>query len=453
MWENIRDIILKLYNKITNKTDREAKDHQADTIDYEKVTGVNLMALVSNKLATLTVTESNINVIPESQNPTKRTEKLNEIAQSMWDNAQEITARAFGTGGVLLLPYAVGGKIYTDIVPRDKFFITSSQGTDIKEASILADVITRKNDTYYRFTDYSIEDNNYVIRNKAIKNHSNTQIPLNTITEWQGIDEEIRIANVDKMLFAYLKSPFNRGRTDNLYGTPITKGSEDIIKQIEDCLNDVYTEFKNKKLKIFVESSLFDKDTKLSADIYKKTQGGGKIEGGAFFEIFDPAFRETAYYTRLNALFELLEKSIGTSRGILTEPTTTGATATEIKRSTYDTYALITNMRHQWEKAANDLVYAYDVLCNYYGLTPKSDYSIEWDWSYSMIESSAESWAQMKDAQAMGIVKKAEARQWLNPSETLEEAQSVIDEITASEPNLESLMPFGDEGIQRHIQR
>ena len=49
----------------------------------------------------------------------------------------------------------------------------------------------------------------------------------------------------------------------------------------------------------------------------------------------------------------------------------------------------------------------------------------------------------MKDGQSMGIVKKAEARQYLFPGETIDESQSVIDEITENEPNLSVLI--GDE--------
>lgn len=441
MLENIRNLIKRIYNKITNKTDEEESKHRADTLAYEDASKPNITAIVANKLATLTVTESALNITLEDGGATKRTEQLHNIAQAMWDNAQEITARAFGTGGVLLLPYAVNGKIYTDIVPRDRFYITSSQGTDIKEATILSDVIIRQGVIYYRLTDFSLDNGSYVIRNRALR--SNSPAPLGILPEWAGIEEEIRIANVDKMLFAYLRSPFNRGRTDNLYGIPITHGSGDIIRQIEECFEQVENEFKQKKVRIFADSSMFNKDDKLS-DLYKKLEVSAAEGAKQFFEAFDPAFRETAYYTRLNALFELLEKSIGTSRGILTEPVTTGATATEIKRSTYDTFALITAMRRQWEKAAADLINAYDVLCNYYGLSPISDYKINFDWSYALIENSSEEWQQLKDGQSMGVIKKAEVRQWLTPTETLEEAQAIVDEITEKEPGLNTLMGLGE---------
>lgn len=36
------------------------------------------------------------------------------------------------------------------------------------------------------------------------------------------------------------------------------------------------------------------------------------------------------------------------------------------------------------------------------------EYDLKFDWSYSMIESRVEGWAQLKDAQAMGVKSKAE---------------------------------------------
>lgn len=44
-----------------------------------------------------------------------------------------------------------------------------------------------------------------------------------------------------------------------------------------------------------------------------------------------------------------------------------------------------------------------------------------------MIESSSESWGQLKDALDMGIKSKVELRQWLNPNETADEARKVLE--------------------------
>ena len=67
-----------------------------------------------------------------------------------------------------------------------------------------------------------------------------------------------------------------------------------------------------------------------------------------------------------------------------------------------------------------------------FGLTPagaRGQYEIEYDWDTSMIESSAETFAQLSELQSRGMVSKAELRQWVRGG-TLEEAQEAVDEIS-----------------------
>lgn len=438
MFENLKQLILRLFRIDVDKTDTEDSVHQEETKAYDRITGINMTAILANRLATLTVTESKANIVGDNQ----RSELLGRCFDSMWENAQEITARCFGVGGVALVPYVAGGKVYTAIVPKDRFFITKSQGTDITGATIVADAKKKNTDTYLRFTDYDLQDNAYIIRNRATKNGNPCDLAM--VSEWANIPEEVRIGNVDRLLLAYLKSPFNRGRVGDLYGVPITKGSEDLIKQIEDTLKQVREEFKKKEIKVFADETLFDKENKISGNLFKLLHPTGGISGanatGTFFEVFDPAFRDSAYYNRLNELFILLEKSIGASRGLLTEPVTVGATATEIKRASYDTFALITAMRTQWQKAADALAYAYDVYANAFRLSPGGDYSIQWDWSMSLVESSAETWQQMLQAKSSGAVETVELRQFIFPEETMEEAREVVERIAQNEPSLSSLI-------------
>lgn len=436
-----KDIIFKLFDKIPILSDWATEKHKEYAISYLDTKNINFTAIFANKLASLATTESNVNVVGDN----RRCEVLDEMLQVMWDKAKDITAQALGAGGVVLLPYSSGDKIYTDVVSQDRFAINSMTGEDIREATILADMTVRNNLRYYRYTDYSIDGSTYIIRNKATRD--NSPVPLETIPEWAGIEEEIRIANVDKVLFAYLRCPVDNRNNDVSYGVPITFGSEKIIADIMECLRQINLEYERKQVFVGMDSQLLkkpknsDREQPPASGLFKLLESDD--EGKNFWQIFDPAIRDSSYYSRLSNLFELLEKSVGVSKGILTEPATSGATATEIKRSTYDTYAMIESIRHQWQKAIKHLVYAYDVLANYYSLSPAGDYQIRYDWDYSLIESSQESWQQIKDGQSMGIVRKAEARQYLFPGETMDESQSVIDEIAENEPNLSTLI--GDE--------
>ena len=159
--------------------------------------------------------------------------------------------------------------------------------------------------------------------------------------------------------------------------------------------------------------------------------------------MFDPQFRD--YTTRLQELYRRLESEIGTSKGILSDVQTANATATEIKRSMYDTFTIVDDMRSNIEKAMDDFFYACNVLANAYNLSPQGEYELAFDWSYSLLEDTQQEFSQMMQAESKGIVSKVEIRQWLNPDETLEEAEEKIKEIEESNPDIKQLLGTNNE--------
>lgn len=423
MFEKIKGILWRLFGRKTIVPDIEIAAQDQFGRDYEQAQDINFTAVFANKLASLIVTESLVTA--DGKNP--RAEFIDGCISDVWDQAKKITARALGTGGVVLIPYAAGGKIFTDIVPQDRFYINDVCGRNIRAASVLADVIVRDGKRYARYTDYMLENGVYIIRNRA--ECEGKRIPLEFIQEWKQMQEEIRIANVDKMLFAHLKCPVDNRRAHDFYGVPITYGCGKIIADIRECMEQIRDEFAQKQVRVFADEALFGNSEAIEGTLFKRFMVGGSLENGPFLEVFDPAIRESSYYTRLTHLFELLEKAVGVSRGILTEQVTQGATATEIKRASYDTFALVENMRKNWEKAAQELAYAYNVLAEFYGITPPGDFTIRWDWSYALIESSTESWQELVTGVQLGIIRKEELRQFIRPNESIAEAKKAIREI------------------------
>lgn len=422
--------------KKTASTDKQQSRNTQYTSEYQDIRNINFTALFANKLATLTTAESTFNV--EGKN--KRAEFLNEIGNAVWDKIKKITAMAFGTGGCLIVPYVQNGKIFFDIVSQDRLCINSRIGDKITNAVVLADMLTINDVTYYRFVNYEIDNNNLLITNKITTQYARPA----EIEQWSGI-RDISIANVDRVPFGYIKSPVDNRRCSDDYGVPLTYGCKAVIDEIYECLEQIRNEFKLKKVKLQVDERDFDKDDEgrpiITSDLFMA--GRGDASGKALFNIFDPALRDSSYYNRLTNLFELLEKSVGTSKGILTTPESRGATATEIKAGLYDTYAIVDDMRKSIAKGMEDFLYACDILANYYNLSPSGEYAPIYDWSYSMIENSAETWQQLKDGQSMGTISKAEVRAW-QTGETLEDAQKKIDEIREREPNMAALMGMGE---------
>ena len=430
--------IFRLFNIQSQTTQKEVEDNQKYAVEYERIDEINFNSIFSNKLANYVINDSNVNITGENA----RAELLNKVLQSMWKKAKKITSMGFGYGGDVLVPYVKGGKIYYNIVSQSRVTIDEVEGENITGATIIADKRTvnrgiGNSKTYYRLTNYRVRNGNIEITQKFTdENGHEVAVP----DFWKNIELKKVITGVDRALFGYIKSPINNRKTDDKYGVPITYGCDSTIVEIKETMKQLYREYKLKETFVGADSTMFDGKDKLPLNgLFKKIDAGDDT----FFEVFDPAFRP--YTERLQELFKRLEHEIGTSAGILSEVNTANATATEIKRSMYDTFTIVDDMRSNIEKGIEDFLYSANVLANAYNLTPQGDYEVSFDWDYSLLEDSQETFSQLITAQSKGIISEVEVRQWLKPDETLEDSQKAIDEIKASEPTVDDLIPNNAE--------
>lgn len=430
--------IFNIFGIQTQTTQKEVEDNQKYAVEYERIDEINFNSIFSNKLANYVINDSNVNITGENA----RVELLDKTTQSMWKKAKKITSMGFGYGGVILVPYVKSGKIYYNIVSQSRVTIDEVEGENIIGATIIADKRTvnrgiGNSKTYYRLTNYRVRNGNIEITQKFTdENGHEVAVP----DFWKNIELKKVITGVDRALFGYIKSPINNRKTDDKYGVPITYGCDSTIAEIKETMKQLYREYKLKEAFVGVDSTMFKgKDSLPLNGLFKKVDAGDDN----FFEVFDPAFRP--FTERLQELFRRLEHEIGTSAGILSEVNTQNATATEIKRSMYDTFTIVDDMRSNIEKGIEDFLYSANVLANAYNLTPQGDYEVSFDWDYSLLEDSQETFSQLITAQSKGIVSEVEIRQWLKPDETLEDSQKAIEEIKASEPSIDELIPRNEE--------
>lgn len=433
MFKSIIKYILNNIFKIkTETTEKEINDNSKYAVIYENIDNINFNAIFSNKLANYTVSDSNINI--EGEN--KRAELLDMTGQSMWKKSKKIVSMAFGYGGLIAVPYVKGGKIFYNLVPQSRLTIDEMIGDTITGATVLAErkVVTGtiNSTVYLRWTNYKVENGNITIT-QQFSDEKGNQIPVPDF--WKDIQEVRTITNVDRVLFGYIKSPINNRRANDKYGVPITYGCEATILEIKETLKQLVREYELKEAFVGVDATMFNGKNALPKNgLFRKIDA----TNDDFFEVFDPQFRD--YTTRLQELYKRLEHEIGTSYGILSEVNTRQATATEIKRSMYDTFTICDDMRTNIEKGLDDFFYACNVLANAYNLSPQGEYNVSYEWSYSLLEDTDKEWNQMLIAQSRGIISEVELRQWLKPDETLEDSQKAIEEIRQNEPSVNDLL-------------
>lgn len=433
-------ILEKIFHIQTETQPKEVEENQKYAVDYERIDEINFNAIFSNKLANYTISDSNINIIGEND----RVKLLDKIAQSMWKKAKKITSMSFGYGGLFLVPYVKKGKLHYSMVPQSRVTIDSTDGDLITGITILAEKkeITKalgQVDIYIRWTNYRLVNGNCIIEQKFT---DETGRPIPTPEFWKNIMMKQTISNVDRVLAGFLKSPINNRKVKDDYGVPITYGCDSTIREIKETMKQLMFEYEAKRTFVGLDVTLFDKNNQPPKNgLYKLFDFG--TDGEKQFEVFDPEFRD--YTTRLQELYKRLEHEIGTSYGILSEVDTANATATEIKRSMYDTFTLVDDMRTNIEKGMEDFFYACNVLANAYNLSSQGEYELDFSWSYSLLEDTQQEFNQLMMAENKGIVKKVEIRQWLYPDEDLKDSQSAIDEIKKENPDLDSVLGTRDE--------
>jgi A118 family predicted phage portal protein len=438
MFKSVIQYILNNVFKIKTQTKaREIDDNQKYASEYERIDDINYNAIFSNKLANYVINDSNLDITGENA----RVDLLNKLGQSMWKKAKKMTSMGFGYGGVIIVPYVRGGKIYYNLVPQNRVTIDEVDGDLITGATVLAEKKTiggsLDSKTYMRWTNYQVKNGNITIT-QQFSDEKGNKIPAPEF--WKNIQEVQVITGVDRVLFGYLKSPVNNRNASDTYGVPITYGCDATINEIKETLRQIVREYDLKQAFVGADATMFNgKDALPLNGLFKKIDSGDDN----FFEVFDPQFRD--YTARLQELYKRLEHEVGTSYGILSEVTTQNATATEIKRSMYDTFTIVDDMRSNIEKAMDDFFYACNVLANAYNLSPQGEYELAFDWSYSLLEDTQTEWNQMIQAESKGIVSKVEIRQWLNPDETLEEAEEKIKEIEQSNPDIKQLLGTNNE--------
>jgi len=424
IFQNILNWFKKLFGVVPRKSDFVQAEQVRYGEEYKSTSApLNITAITALKLANIICSFALMSVRSLNDGiETPRIKYLNDTLKRILNNIDLIVMRALGIGGVILKPYIYNSQIYIDIIPQGNYFIVEKVGEVVKKSMFVADYIRIDNmfqhDEFIRLEFHTLDDTGlYTIEHKALKN--GVEIPVTSVPEWSNISPvPVTITNVDKMLYCFIKCPVDNRKTelnsvDNIYGVPVTFGQEINIENLNKIINEIPGEFLNKRAFVGADDILFDTKNKLpDSGLYKLFRAGGGVDKNPFWEVFSPEIRQTSYFEGIDKFLGLIEKSIGLSKGILTDLLTAQATATEIKRSSFDTEAFVNRVQKNIEIEFNKLIYSFDVLANRYNLSPLSSvvYQVDFVWS-NWSEDSNTRWNQLVQGQAAGAVNVYELRQ------------------------------------------
>ena len=375
-------------------------ENEAPWLKDEEVESLELGAAIANEFARLTTLEMKTEITGSP-----RAEFLNEQYKRMLERLNENLEIGNAVGGLVFKPYVKNNKLYVDLVRGSCFYPTEFNSSGEVIAGIFTSQLNKGDNVYtrleyHKFYEQALEnDINYIIKNVVYKSNDSsilgTKIEINKVPEWQNMQEETAIKYVEKPLFSYYKPPIaNNTDTESPLGVSVYARAVNLIKKADIQFGRVDWEYEASEKAVYVDElatkPVQNKDkkksfavNKLKGRLYKTLNTGS--DKTDFFKDYSPEIRDEAFWRGLNKTLQRIEFNVGLAYGTLSEPSMLEKTAEEIKTSKQRSYATVSKMQENLQKALENLIYAMDVLATLYNLAPQGNYETSFNWDDSLI--------------------------------------------------------------------
>lgn len=407
MFEKVVNFIKGAINKMFNTTDI-AKDFNIDISNNDDV--LRLIELCANiynhKAPWLNEEVKSLNVAKTICEKVAKAvtiefkskiddEEIDKIYQRFIKNIRINTEYTLAKGGMFFKPFYSNGKIKISCIQGDKFIPVKFDSTGELLGAIFIDQIVKGNIIYTRLEYQELNNTTLIIRNKAYKTniHSSNslgeKISLLKVPEWQEIQENINIDNINRLLGGYFRIPIaNSVNNTSLVGVPIFANAIEILKEIDRQFSRTLWEYEGSELAIDVDETAFRKEQNGE---YKLPKGKKRLFRMAdlgkekMWNVFSPDIRDTALFNGLNEWLRQCESQCGLSFGVISKIENIEKTATEIKSSKQDYYVTVSDIQGALQNALEDLVYGIDTLMILYNIPHKTEPKISFDWDDSIL--------------------------------------------------------------------
>ncbi|SHN03758.1 phage portal protein, putative, A118 family [Anaerosporobacter mobilis DSM 15930] len=442
--ELIRQVISKMFNRSTLEkeleTDIVTSDKMANAINlwsqmYEDkapwlcstVSSMNLAATIASEYARLTTLELESEV--------QGNDYINNQYQTVIDNIRIYTEYACAKGGLVFKPYVNGENIEVDLTQADCFFPTAFNSRGEVTGAVFVDTKTIGEKLYTRLEYHNLTTEGYYISNKAYvtrniegNNSLGKEIPLTDVSDWEELEPEVMIQNVDKPLFAYFKMPIaNTIDTTSPIGVSVFSRATNDIKEADKQYSRILWEYEGSELAVDASIDCFKKDDRGNFVLPKgkerlfRTMEYEAINTKSAFTTFSPEIRDDSLFNGLNNILKQIEFKCGLAYGTISDPQQVDKTAEEIKMSKQRSYQSITDTQKALQKALEHLVYCMSIIGQLSGLPTGGKYEVGFKRDDSILIDAEKERIQDRQDIAIGVMSLVEYRaKWYG--ETEEEA-------------------------------
>lgn len=364
-------------------------------------------------------------------------------------------------------------EIEFDFVQADRFFpMAFNADGKITEAAFIQTKLD-KDTVYTRLEYHKLDGHSITVKNYAFKSNNTElatsksffaqelklgkEIPLTEVQEWANLEPEVTIDNVDRPLFAYLKMPeANTIDTYSPIGVSCFSRVAELIRDADEQYSRLLWEFEGGELAIDVDRDALRIEEYQNGThtvlptkqqrLFRKVD----LNSEETYEVFSPGLRDVSLINGLNTILTRIEDATGLSRGTISDSEYSDArTATELKILKQRSYQTNKDIQDALKDALEDVVYAMDVYCDLYEITPEGKYEMSFEFDDSILSDSETELEKRMTMLNAGITSKVELRMWYfgeTENQAKEALQKIEDEKKSSmETNITAQQELGQQ--------
>lgn len=349
---------------------------------------INVAKLISDYRAKLTMLDIGIAVSGSA-----RADFLQKLADDLLKRLPDKVADADRLGGMMI---KWNGQTWDYVLPGN-FGITAKDDNGEIVGAIFAAHTAQGKEHYTRLEYHRFEgaDENgpiYVVSNRAYKNQLDgnnrtvlgANVPLERVEAWKDLAPEVRIANLEKPLFAYYRVPgTNTIDPGSPLGLSVFANALTELKAIDIGVSRKNAEVEDSKHITFVGQAAIQNAVNKGIELPRFVKGLGMglndSETSAIHE-HTPTLQTEARIKDINFNLSLAGVKCGFSEGVFVMDGQTGLiTATQVESDDRDTIQTIKSDRDALKTALEQAFYGAAALATLYGMAPLGEYEINFN--------------------------------------------------------------------------
>lgn len=348
---------------------------------------VNMARHISDTRAKLTALDIGIAV-----SGSVRADFLQNVSDELIDALPDKLAEAEALGGMMI---KWNGKSWDFIMPGS-FGITAKDDNEHISGAIFAAYAVQGKKCYTKLEYHRFEgvDENgpvYAVTNRAYKSLSLTskytlgqRVPLSSVEAWSHLEEEVRITNLKKPLFAYFRLPgANSIDKSSPLGVSCFANALTELKAVDVAISRKNAEVEDSKHITFVGQTVIRNADNHGIRLPRFVKGLGMgVNDSEVTAIHEhvPKLLTDDRIKDINFNLSMAGVKCGFSEGVFVLDGQTGMiTATQVEADDRDTIQTIKTDRDALRTALEQAIYGADALATLYQLAPLGEYELSFN--------------------------------------------------------------------------